>query len=85
MTRQELTIASGSHGEASADILFRLGLSCATGMERPVDYVAAHKWFNLAAQQGSAQAMRLRREIAAEMSQTEIAAAQRAARDFLKH
>ena len=48
-----------------------------------VDYVAAHKWFNLAAMQGNKDATRMRVEIAAEMSKTEIAAAQRAARDWL--
>jgi hypothetical protein len=44
--------------------------------------VAAHKWFNLAAMLGNSEAALLRREIAAEMSQGEIAAAQRAARDW---
>jgi TPR repeat protein len=47
------------------------------------DLVAAHKWFNLAAMRGSQEAARLRREIAAEMSSEQIAAAQRAARDWL--
>ena len=48
-----------------------------------IDYVIAHKWFNLAAMHGNKDAVRLRREIAAEMSAQEIAAAQRAARDWL--
>jgi uncharacterized protein len=51
----------------------------------PADLVAAHKWFNLAASRGNAEAIRLRREIAAQMSDAEIAAAQRAARAWLKH
>ena len=84
MTRQELAMQSGS-GEASADMLFRLGMTCATGAQMPVDYVAAHKWFNLAATKGNAEAIRLRREIAEEMSEAEITAALRAARDFLRH
>jgi hypothetical protein len=45
--------------------------------------VAAHKWFNLAAMRGNSEAALLRREIAAEMSHDEIAAAQRAARDWV--
>ena len=49
----------------------------------PTDLVTAHKWFNIAALKGNKEAIRLRREIAAEMSDGEIAAAQRAARDWL--
>jgi uncharacterized protein len=49
----------------------------------PVDLIAAHKWFNLAAIKGSSEAVRLRREIACQMSDAEIAAAQRGARDWL--
>ena len=40
-------------------------------------------WFNLAAAKGNAEAVRLRREIANQMSDAEVAAAQRAARDWL--
>jgi TPR repeat protein len=54
------------------------------GRSVPVDYVTAHKWFNLAAMQGNEDASRLRREIADQMSEAEIAAAQRAARAWLK-
>jgi TPR repeat protein len=66
----------------AADSLFRFGMVHLTGDGVPVDLVAAHKWFNLAAMRGNKEAVRLRREIAAEMSQSEIAAAQRAARDW---
>lgn len=69
---------------ASADEMFELGMIHASGREVPADLVAAHKWFNLAAMKGSAEAVRLRREIAAEMSDREIGQAQRAARDWLK-
>jgi TPR repeat protein len=55
------------------------------GNEVPADYVTAHKWFNLAAMRGNADAVRLRREIAEEMSEAEIATAQRAARAWLRH
>jgi hypothetical protein len=54
------------------------------GRSVPVDYVTAHKWFNLAAMRGNDDAVRLRREIADQMSEVEIAAAQRAARAWLK-
>ncbi len=86
MGRTELAaIESGSIGEAPEDMFFRLGMMYSTGAEVPADYVSAHKWFNLAAMRGNAQAVRLRREIAMEMTETEIAQAQRAARDWLKN
>jgi TPR repeat protein len=70
-------------GEGPADALRQLGMMHMTGQTVPVDLVAAHKWFNLAAMHGDHVAVRLRREIAAEMSPSEVAAAQRAARDWL--
>ena len=60
-----------------------LGISCTTGTGLPVDLVAAHKWFNLAAMRGNNDAIRLRREIAAEMTTQEITTAQRAAREWI--
>jgi TPR repeat protein len=72
-------------GEAPvADTFYELGLMYSIGRSVPVDYVMAHKWFNLAAMRGNDDAARLRREIADQMSETEIAAAQRAARAWLK-
>jgi len=73
-------------GEApvTADTLFELGMMYSSGRSIPVDLVTAHKWFNLAAMKGNAEAIRRRREIAAEMSDAEIGKAQRAARDWLK-
>jgi TPR repeat protein len=67
-----------------ADMLFELGIVHSSGRGVPIDYIAAHKWFNLAAMRGNENAVRLRREIAAEMTDAEIAAAQRAARDWLR-
>jgi TPR repeat protein len=67
---------------AAARKFFDLGMMCATGTVAP-DLVSAHKWFNLAAMHGDKQANALRVEIAAELSESEIAAAQRAARDWL--
>ncbi len=86
MGRTELAaIENGSFGEASGDMFFRLGMMYSTGAEVPTDYVSAHKWFNLAAMRGNGEAVRLRREIATQMSDQEISEAQRAARAWLKH
>ena len=71
-------------GPAVGDMLFELGMMYSVGRDVPVDLVSAHKWFNLAAAKGNAEAVRLRREIANQMSDHEIAAAQRAARDWLR-
>ena len=86
MARFEMPEASTGLGQApsSADALFELGMTYSTGRSVPADLVIAHKWFNLAAMKGHAEAVRLRREIAAEMSDAEIGQAQRAARDWLK-
>ena len=70
---------------ADADSFLELGIKYSSGRNVPVDYVAAHKWFNLAAMKGNQDAVRLRREIAAEMTDAEIAAAQRAARDWIRN
>ena len=78
------TMAPLGEGPAAGDVLFELGMMYSIGRDVPVDLVAAHKWFNLAATKGSADAIRLRREVAGQMSDAEIAAAQRAARDWLR-
>jgi uncharacterized protein len=70
-------------GPAAGEMLFELGMMYSIGRDVPVDLIAAHKWFNLAAMKGNADAIRLRREIADQMSDAEIAAAQRAARAWL--
>ena len=69
---------------AGADAFFQLGMMYSVGRSVPIDFVTAHKWFNLAAMRGNADAIRLRREIADQMSEAEIAQAQRAARAWLK-
>jgi uncharacterized protein len=70
-------------GAAAGESLFELGMKYSVGIEVPVDLISAHMWFNLAAAKGNAEAVRLRREIANQMSDAEVAAAQRAARDWL--
>jgi hypothetical protein len=71
-------------GLDTGDMLFELGMMHSVGRDADVDLVAAHKWFNLAAVKGNIDAIRLRREVASQMSDAEIAAAQRAARDWLR-
>jgi uncharacterized protein len=86
MGRTEIAaMENGGIGEASGDMFFRLGMMYSIGSDVPTDYVSAHKWFNLAAMRGNEEAARLRREIAVEMTEAEIAIAQRAARDWLRH
>ncbi|MBV9571176.1 MAG: SEL1-like repeat protein [Alphaproteobacteria bacterium] len=65
------------------DALYNLGLAYSTGQGVSVDYIAAHKWFNLAAMKGSEIAKSWRAQISAEMSSGQIAEAQRQAREFL--
>jgi TPR repeat protein len=71
-------------GPVNGNTLFDLGMMYSVGRSVPVDFITAHKWFNLAAMQGNREATRLRQEIAAQMSDVEIATAQRAARAWLK-
>jgi TPR repeat protein len=66
-----------------ADRLFDLGMLYAIGRDVPQDLVAAHKWFNLAAMRGNAEARSRRAEVALEMTAAEIADAQREARAWL--
>ncbi len=75
--------AALGHANGSGDMFFELGMMYSVGRSVPTDLVAAHKWFNLAAMRGKQEAARHRREIASEMTEAEIAAAQRAARSWL--
>ena len=69
---------------AKVEDLFRLGLMYSTELEdRGVDFIEAHKWFNLAALMGSLPAKAYRDEIKAEMSVEELTMAQKAARGWL--
>lgn len=66
------------------EALFELGLMYCSGREVKLDLVAAHKWFNLAAQRGYQEAKTYRTEIASEMSKSQVAEAQRQAREWLR-
>jgi TPR repeat protein len=64
---------------------YRLGMAYFKGEGVPKDPVTAHKWLNLAAAQGGNQMYEIRVDLArleTLMSQTEIAEAQRQAREF---
>jgi TPR repeat protein len=78
-------VEAASLGEAPTgdDSFFQLGMMYSVGRSVPVDLVAAHKWFNIAALRGNRDATRLRQEVADQMSEQDIAAAQRAARAWL--
>ena len=62
---------------------YDLGLIYATGHGVQQDYVTAHKWFSLAAVQGYGEARVHRVELARDMSQSQVARAQRLAREWM--
>ncbi|UFZ06202.1 hypothetical protein LQG66_07850 [Bradyrhizobium ontarionense] len=68
---------------ANGDVLFDLGMLHASGRDGLVDLIAAHKWFNLAALRGRVDAVAMRREVAEQMSDADIAIAQREARAWM--
>lgn len=78
LTQYETDAKSGR-----ADALYNLGLAYSTGQGVGVDYVAARKWFNLAAMKGSEIAKSWRAQISREMNSSQIAEAQRLAREWL--
>lgn len=80
----DIELAAVNAVETDADGCFGLGMIYSAGAGVSVDLVQAHKWFNIAAMRGNRDAARLRREIAEQMSDSEIGCAQRAARDWLK-
>jgi hypothetical protein len=82
----EVEQASLGNPPVSSDLFYQLGMMYASGRSVPTDLIAAHKWFNLAAANGNCDAIARRRELAAEMSECDIAAAQKAAREWVtKH
>jgi len=83
---QSLPIESRMAGAAADDVesLYALGVAFSAGADgASLDLVEAHKWFNLAALNGSARAQESRAEIADYMSMRQIAEAQRQARAWL--
>ncbi|MBA8838251.1 MULTISPECIES: sel1 repeat family protein [unclassified Ochrobactrum] len=69
---------------ASQDrILLEMGMKYAIGRDCEIDVIAAHKWLNIAAIRGNEKAARMRNQVAATMSKTELAAALRDAREWM--
>jgi TPR repeat protein len=78
----ESRLADALRGDPEA--LYELGVAYSTGTAGiEVDLVEAHKWFNLAALNGSIRGQECRAEISEEMTAREIAEAQRQARAWL--
>ncbi len=78
----ETRMADAAMGDVTA--LYDLGVAYSTGTGGvEVDFIEAHKWFNLAALNGSTQAQECRADIAEDMTAREIADAQRQARAWL--
>lgn len=75
-------MADAARGDARA--LYDLGIAYSSGSGGvEVDLVQAHKWFNLAALNGSERGQECRAEISEDMTAREIAEAQRQARAWL--
>jgi TPR repeat protein len=69
--------------DPTGEDLCKLGLLYSTGQCGVVDFIEAHKWFNLAALMGSEAAKHYRSEVAVEMDGDQIASALSAAREWL--
>lgn len=82
----DLLVASCLAAAAQGDInaYYDLGVAFSTGSHgAECDLVEAHKWFNLAAVSGHAEAGLCRADISEEMTAREIAEAQRRARAWI--
>ena len=66
------------------DALFELGLIYCTGRDVEINLVEAHKWFNLAAMRGNHEAQHYRLELSREMAKSDVARAQKLAREWLE-
>ena len=84
---EDLLVASCLAAAAQGDIsaYYDLGVAYSTGSHGvDCDLIEAHKWFNLAAVAGHAEAQLCRADISDEMTAREIAEAQRRAREWLR-
>ena len=70
---------SAAQGEAKAQLY--LGLQSSFGQGGPVDLVQAHMWYSLAAENGHLGAAVYRNDLAKQMTQGQIAEAQKRARE----
>ena len=79
----ENRLADAARG--NADALYDLGVAYSTGSgDVDVDLIEAHKFFNLAALNGSEMAMLCRADVSDDMTAREIVEAQRQARAWLQ-
>ncbi|MEM1193462.1 MAG: hypothetical protein AAGH42_08750 [Pseudomonadota bacterium] len=68
----------------TSEEMYRRGLAASIAVSSSrLDLIEAHKWFNLAAMQGNAEARHYRAELARELSTDEMSEAQRLAREYL--
>ncbi|MDZ4308819.1 hypothetical protein [Allopontixanthobacter sp.] len=75
-------LAAAADGDISA--YYNLGVAYSTGSHGVnCDLIEAHKWFNLAAVKGHEEASWCRADVSDEMTASEIAEAQRRARQWL--
>ena len=72
-----------TRGDITGAEALRRGMACASGAGGRVNLVDAHRWFNIAAVLGETRAAELRSETALDMTKAELAAALRAAREFM--
>ncbi len=85
-THEDLLVASCLAAAAQGDVsaYYDLGVAYSTGSHGAhCDLIEAHKWFNLAAVTGHAEAAMCRADISEEMTAREIAEAQRRARQWI--
>lgn len=83
----EATVARhlADHCRGDEDALYALGVAYSTGSNGlACDLIEAHRWLNIAASAGHAEAAMCRADIAEEMTAREIAEAQRRAREWLR-
>lgn len=77
---------SFNHNEnpaAQDRILLEMGMKYAIGRDCEIDVIEAHKWLNIPAIRGNQKAERMRNQVAATMSKSELAAALRCAREWM--
>ncbi|ABQ61481.1 Hypothetical protein, conserved [Brucella ceti str. Cudo] len=85
-TRKMAQFQSFNHNEnpaAQDRILLEMGMKYAIGRDCEIDVIEAHKWLNIAAIRGNQKAERMRNQVAATMSKSELAAALRCAREWM--
>lgn len=77
-------VANGNNREYAPQAQFYLGKMCYEAQGKPKDLIQAHKWFNLAMAGGIEKARSYLEEVEREMTGSQIAEAQRLAREFKK-